>query len=157
MKRWNWRITKCKQQIRAWLELFFLNSLSYSFGLRPWFTDPAYCAYTCKPFFRNRSLAYISPQIMFGIVSPFTRALSGLRAAAPSMAIKNSVFASTTQLQMSVRTFKVRTSVKKFCKDCYMVRRKGKVYVYCKSNGKHKQRQGWAFYITVIVATRGSY
>ncbi|KAF8003475.1 hypothetical protein OXX80_004418 [Metschnikowia pulcherrima] len=79
---------------------------------------------------------------MFGIVSPFTRALSGLRAAAPSMAIKNSVFASTTQLQMSVRTFKVRTSVKKFCKDCYMVRRKGKVYVYCKSNGKHKQRQG---------------
>ena len=54
---------------------------------------------------------------MFGIVSPFTRALSGLRAAAPSMAIKNSVFASTTQLQMSVRTFKVRTSVKKFCKD----------------------------------------
>ncbi|KAF7999229.1 hypothetical protein HF325_006761 [Metschnikowia pulcherrima] len=79
---------------------------------------------------------------MFGIVSPFTRALSGLRATAPSMAIKNSVFASTTQLQMSVRTFKVRTSVKKFCKDCYMVRRKGKVYVYCKSNGKHKQRQG---------------
>lgn len=79
---------------------------------------------------------------MFGIVSPFTRALSGLRAAAPSMAIKNSVFASTAQLQMSVRTFKVRTSVKKFCKDCYMVRRKGKVYVYCKSNGKHKQRQG---------------
>ncbi|CUM65776.1 uncharacterized protein PRCAT00003424001 [Priceomyces carsonii] len=40
------------------------------------------------------------------------------------------------------RGFKVRTSVKKFCKDCYMVRRKGRVYVYCKSNGKHKQRQG---------------
>lgn len=40
------------------------------------------------------------------------------------------------------RTFKVRTSVKKFCKDCYMVRRKGRVYVYCKTNGKHKQRQG---------------
>ena len=42
----------------------------------------------------------------------------------------------------SIRGFKVRTSVKKFCKDCYMVRRKGRVYVYCKSNGKHKQRQG---------------
>ncbi|CAH6722469.1 54S ribosomal protein Rtc6p, mitochondrial [[Candida] jaroonii] len=41
-----------------------------------------------------------------------------------------------------LRTFKVRTSVKKFCKDCYMVKRKGRVYVYCKSNGKHKQRQG---------------
>lgn len=80
---------------------------------------------------------------MFGLVSPFTRALSGLRpTAVPAMAIKNSIFASASQLQMSVRTFKVRTSVKKFCKDCYMVRRKGKVYVYCKSNGKHKQRQG---------------
>ncbi|OBA23724.1 hypothetical protein METBIDRAFT_111825 [Metschnikowia bicuspidata var. bicuspidata NRRL YB-4993] len=80
---------------------------------------------------------------MFGLVSPFARALSGLRSTAvPSMAIKNSIFASSSQLQMSVRTFKVRTSVKKFCKDCYMVRRKGKVYVYCKSNGKHKQRQG---------------
>lgn len=41
-----------------------------------------------------------------------------------------------------VRGFKVRTAIKKFCSDCYMVRRKGRVYVYCKSNKKHKQRQG---------------
>ncbi|CDO94919.1 unnamed protein product [Kluyveromyces dobzhanskii CBS 2104] len=40
------------------------------------------------------------------------------------------------------RGFKVRTAIKKFCSDCYMVRRKGRVYVYCKSNKKHKQRQG---------------
>lgn len=45
-------------------------------------------------------------------------------------------------LYQPLRTFKVRTSVKKFCKDCYLVKRKGRVYVYCKSNGKHKQRQG---------------
>lgn len=41
-----------------------------------------------------------------------------------------------------VRGFKVKTAVKKFCNDCYMVRRKGRIYVYCKSNKKHKQRQG---------------
>ncbi|CAL9728298.1 large ribosomal subunit protein bL36m [Monosporozyma unispora] len=40
------------------------------------------------------------------------------------------------------RGFKSKSSLKKFCKDCYIVRRKGRVYVYCKSNGKHKQRQG---------------
>ncbi|CDK24430.1 unnamed protein product [Kuraishia capsulata CBS 1993] len=40
------------------------------------------------------------------------------------------------------RTFKVRTSVKKFCPHCYMTIRKGRVYVLCKSNPKHKQRQG---------------
>lgn len=45
-------------------------------------------------------------------------------------------------LYSPIRQFKVRTSVKKFCKDCYVVKRKGRVYVYCKSNGKHKQRQG---------------
>ena len=38
---------------------------------------------------------------------------------------------------------KVRSSIKAFCKYCYIVRR-GKVnYVYCKSNPKHKQRQGF--------------
>lgn len=49
----------------------------------------------------------------------------------------------TTPLSLSLtRTFKTKSAVKKFCKDCYLVRRKGRVYVYCKSNGKHKQRQG---------------
>ncbi|ODV97321.1 hypothetical protein PACTADRAFT_49054 [Pachysolen tannophilus NRRL Y-2460] len=40
------------------------------------------------------------------------------------------------------RNYKVRTSVKKFCDSCYIARRKGRVYVLCKSNPKHKQRQG---------------
>ncbi|HDO23779.1 MAG TPA: 50S ribosomal protein L36 [bacterium] len=37
---------------------------------------------------------------------------------------------------------KVRASVKKICKDCKMVRRKGRLYVICKKNPKHKQHQG---------------
>ena len=36
---------------------------------------------------------------------------------------------------------KVRSSVKKICKDCQVVRRKKRVVVICK-NAKHKQRQG---------------
>ncbi len=36
---------------------------------------------------------------------------------------------------------KVRASVKKICKDCRLVRRKGVLRVICK-NPKHKQRQG---------------
>lgn len=36
---------------------------------------------------------------------------------------------------------KVRASAKKICKECKIVRRKGRVYVICK-NPKHKQRQG---------------
>ena len=37
-----------------------------------------------------------------------------------------------------VRNFKVRSSVKLYCGQCSVVRRKGKLYVIC-PNGKHKQ------------------
>ena len=37
---------------------------------------------------------------------------------------------------------KVRTSVKKICKDCKIIKRKGVVRVICDRNPKHKQRQG---------------
>jgi large subunit ribosomal protein L36 len=36
---------------------------------------------------------------------------------------------------------KVRSSVKKICTKCRLIRRKGKVMVIC-TNPKHKQRQG---------------
>ncbi len=36
---------------------------------------------------------------------------------------------------------KVRSSVKRICENCKLVRRRGRVYVICK-NPRHKQRQG---------------
>ena len=36
---------------------------------------------------------------------------------------------------------KVRASVKKICKNCQIIRRKGIIRVICE-NPKHKQRQG---------------
>uniref|UniRef100_A0A8C3R6E9 Ribosomal protein n=1 Tax=Cyanoderma ruficeps TaxID=181631 RepID=A0A8C3R6E9_9PASS len=37
---------------------------------------------------------------------------------------------------------KTKTVLKRRCKDCYIVRRRGRVYVCCKSNPRHKQRKG---------------
>lgn len=37
---------------------------------------------------------------------------------------------------------KVRTSVKKICSYCRIIKRKGIVRVICEKNAKHKQRQG---------------
>ncbi|MDA3934570.1 MAG: 50S ribosomal protein L36 [Gammaproteobacteria bacterium] len=37
---------------------------------------------------------------------------------------------------------KVQASVKKICRNCKVVRRKGVVFVICNSDAKHKQRQG---------------
>ncbi|MDO8537217.1 MAG: 50S ribosomal protein L36 [bacterium] len=36
---------------------------------------------------------------------------------------------------------KVRSSIKKICKNCQIVKRGGRLYVLC-ANPKHKQRQG---------------
>ncbi|KAI7904624.1 ribosomal protein L36-domain-containing protein [Cokeromyces recurvatus] len=41
-----------------------------------------------------------------------------------------------------VRTMKVRSAVKKMCDGCTTVRRRGKLFVTCSKNKKHKQRQG---------------
>lgn len=38
---------------------------------------------------------------------------------------------------------KTKTALKKRCKDCFFVRRHGRLYVFCKSHPRHKQRQGW--------------
>ncbi|MDP2855643.1 MAG: 50S ribosomal protein L36 [bacterium] len=35
----------------------------------------------------------------------------------------------------------VRSSVKKRCQNCKVVKRKGRIFIICK-NPKHKQRQG---------------
>ncbi|KAK8963085.1 hypothetical protein KSP40_PGU010345 [Platanthera guangdongensis] len=37
---------------------------------------------------------------------------------------------------------KVRSSVKKLCEFCRTVKRRGRVYILCTVNPKHKQRQG---------------
>jgi len=37
---------------------------------------------------------------------------------------------------------KVRASVKKICRNCKTVKRKGVLFVICKTEPRHKQRQG---------------
>ncbi|KAF5313181.1 hypothetical protein D9619_003284 [Psilocybe cf. subviscida] len=52
------------------------------------------------------------------------------------------VAAGVAQAPSLVRGMKVRSSVKVMCDGCNVVRRKGRVYVVCSKNPKHKQRQG---------------
>ncbi|NWI47931.1 RM36 protein, partial [Picathartes gymnocephalus] len=37
---------------------------------------------------------------------------------------------------------KTKTALRRRCRDCYIVRRRGRLYVFCKSNPRHKQRKG---------------
>ncbi|KAF9366254.1 hypothetical protein BGX34_004705 [Mortierella sp. NVP85] len=42
----------------------------------------------------------------------------------------------------ATRGMKVRASVKKICNGCSSVKRRGRVFIICSKNQKHKQRQG---------------
>ncbi|EJP70695.1 hypothetical protein ACQRIT_003459 [Beauveria bassiana] len=67
-----------------------------------------------------------------GVLSPFSRLLP----------------TTPSQQQQQVRGMKVHSSVKKRCEHCKVVRRKagkrhnGYLYIICKANPRHKQRQG---------------
>ena len=37
---------------------------------------------------------------------------------------------------------KVRSSIRRICEGCKIVRRRGKMYVVCRLDVRHKQRQG---------------
>ncbi|KAF7320357.1 Ribosomal protein [Mycena kentingensis (nom. inval.)] len=63
---------------------------------------------------------------------------SRLAVPAPARAIQNPLPAAPDL----VRGMKVRASIKPMCDGCSLVRRKGRLYVICSKNAKHKQRQG---------------
>ncbi|CAM9695309.1 unnamed protein product, partial [Discosporangium mesarthrocarpum] len=54
----------------------------------------------------------------------------------PSIPERNSFQTPTLPLNMQVRS-----AVRRMCASCYVVKKKGRVYVYCKRSVKHKQRQ----------------
>ncbi|XP_059029572.1 large ribosomal subunit protein bL36m [Mustela lutreola] len=39
------------------------------------------------------------------------------------------------------RGFKTRGVIRERCRDCYRVKRRGRWFIYCRANPKHKQRQ----------------
>ncbi len=45
-------------------------------------------------------------------------------------------------LEEKVKFMKVRASVKKMCRSCKTIKRKGVLFVICSTSPKHKQRQG---------------
>ncbi|EIE20967.1 hypothetical protein COCSUDRAFT_83526 [Coccomyxa subellipsoidea C-169] len=38
---------------------------------------------------------------------------------------------------------RVRSAVKRLCDACRVVKRRGRLFIVCKTNPKHKQRQGY--------------
>ena len=49
---------------------------------------------------------------------------------------------------------KVRTAVRRLCAGCFVVRRRGKIFIVCKLDARHKQRQG--FHTLALEAARAA-
>ncbi|CRK18266.1 hypothetical protein BN1708_012303 [Verticillium longisporum] len=78
-----------------------------------------------------------------------TRALTTALFSRPRVGLAETTSKTAMQtIVQQVRGMKVHSSVKKRCEHCKIVRRKagkrhnGYLYVICKSNPRHKQRQG---------------
>jgi ribosomal protein L36 len=48
------------------------------------------------------------------------------------------------------KRMRVRSAVRRLCKDCRVVKRRKRLYVTCKRNPRHKQRQGFSTTTTSI-------
>ncbi|KAH9950368.1 ribosomal protein L36-domain-containing protein [Amylocystis lapponica] len=66
--------------------------------------------------------------------------LTRFRAASIPHSHPHHVVPTMTQLTpFLARGMKVRSSVKRMCDGCAVVRRKGRIYIICSKNPKHKQ------------------
>lgn len=75
-----------------------------------------------------------------------TLLLGPLRAALPVEAKPSPAVASLLSSRLApclppALGFKTKGVIKKRCKDCYRVKRRGRWFIYCKTNPRHKQRQ----------------
>ncbi|KAL7753851.1 54S ribosomal protein L36, mitochondrial [Sorochytrium milnesiophthora] len=74
------------------------------------------------------------------LLARLTRSLVRLPSLAANLPAASAVAAALTF--GGVRAYQVRASVRVRCEHCYMVKRKGRLYVLCKKDATHKQRQG---------------
>ena len=103
------------------------------------------CGLLCSP--RRRRQSFVHFFIMLRALLASSRPLvARLRlAASPSAALSHPhhhhhhVVSTASQIPALSRGMKVRSSVKLMCDGCNVVRRKGRVYVVCSKNPKHKQ------------------
>lgn len=67
------------------------------------------------------------------------RAQQAARTPTSPLSSSNSPSSALAAPAVAHRNFNVRAAVKKYCDGCTVVRRKGRVYIVCNKNPKHKQ------------------
>ena len=93
-----------------------------------------------------RSLFSSIPRTLRASISPLSRSPVPWRLSAATSSTPSALH-QHAHVQMRTpalsRGMKVRSSVKVMCDGCSIVKRKGRVYVICSRNPKHKQVRNW--------------
>lgn len=93
-----------------------------------------------------------SSAVLKAAVSPKSLTASNASTRLTAPAAHGSAVAKSLEQQQ--RGMKVRSSVKKFCDGCSVVRRKGRLYVICSKDPKHKQVRANSFTLQYAVTAR---
>ncbi|XP_012516939.1 PREDICTED: 39S ribosomal protein L36, mitochondrial [Propithecus coquereli] len=85
--------------------------------------------------------AAVLPLLRPGPRAAFPPAFSSLLAGAPRGALRPPLWAGPASCLQPALGFKTKGVLRKRCKDCYLVKRRGRWFIYCKTHPRHKQRQ----------------
>ncbi|XP_008850737.1 39S ribosomal protein L36, mitochondrial [Nannospalax galili] len=99
-------------------------------------------------FMRTLVASVVDPLLRLSRVAvkpqAFSTALAGTLSGAPPCAQVRSLPLLRCHAQPHLQPsqgFKTKGVLRKRCRDCYLVKRRGRWFVYCKTNPRHKQRQ----------------
>ncbi|XP_012629616.1 large ribosomal subunit protein bL36m [Microcebus murinus] len=88
-----------------------------------------------------RAAAAALPLLRAGPRAAPPPAFSSLLAGPPRATPRPPLWAGPAPCLQPALGFKTKGVLRKRCKDCYLVKRRGRWFVYCKTHPRHKQRQ----------------
>lgn len=135
----------------AWLLCFLRDDNWRKVHHRQPSSTPPIMSHRCLCSCSLRKVAPASPQVPTSafralpanasrsFASAATSSLLAQPARTLSAISSHSLNSALTASAVAQRHFNVRAAVKKYCDGCTVVRRKGRVYIVCNKNPKHKQ------------------
>ncbi|XP_042292650.1 39S ribosomal protein L36, mitochondrial isoform X1 [Thunnus maccoyii] len=112
------------------------TSLAQMSRLTPTFSSPAASAYRCLYTLTTAPRTLLLSSARVNSIQPCS---SGSSAQCGSSLLGHCEHLPWIQPSAGMKT---KSALKRRCKDCFFVRRRGRMFVYCKTNPRHKQRQG---------------
>uniref|UniRef100_A0A3Q3IHK7 Ribosomal protein n=1 Tax=Monopterus albus TaxID=43700 RepID=A0A3Q3IHK7_MONAL len=102
-------------------------------------SSPAASAYRCLYTLTTAPRTLLLSSARISSIQPRSSGASGSPAQCGPSPLGQCQYLPCIQSSAGMKT---KSALKRRCKDCFFVRRRGRLFVFCKTNPRHKQRQG---------------